>query len=189
MAKLPFVVEPRLKPVTELVGTEDSGKIEIERRGFLSAGEKAFFSNGSQDSNVSELMIGLVRKVSSKYKLDMKEAYELTSGVISGDSDSSELTGEIREVFQSDVNAVISAVIHSSARNNFLKAFSLLLYRVNPEITADDVMEVHPDIMDDLVALFDDEEMKSTKRLIAAHGSDKNEEVIEDIEKKSARAK
>ena len=72
MAKLPFVVEPRLKPVTELVGTEDSGKIEIERRGFLSAGEKAFFSNGSQDSNVSELMIGLVRKVSSKYKLDMK---------------------------------------------------------------------------------------------------------------------
>jgi hypothetical protein len=34
MAKLPFVVEPRLKPIIEEIGSEESGKIQIERRGY-----------------------------------------------------------------------------------------------------------------------------------------------------------
>ena len=40
--KIPFVVQPNLKPVKEQVGTETSGKIEIERRGYVTVSEKAF---------------------------------------------------------------------------------------------------------------------------------------------------
>ena len=29
MAKLPFVVEPRRKPIIELIGTEESGQFEM----------------------------------------------------------------------------------------------------------------------------------------------------------------
>ena len=42
MAPLPFVVEPRRKPIVERVGNEESGVIEIERRGYLTTGEKTF---------------------------------------------------------------------------------------------------------------------------------------------------
>jgi hypothetical protein len=184
MAKLPFVVEPRLKPIVELVGSEDSGKIEIQRRGFLSAGEKAFVSNGTQDDSVSELMLGLVRKVCSKYKLDIKDAYEVTAQVISGTPEDEQFAEEIRREFSDEVTAVITAAINSSARTSFVKAFCLLLYRVNAELTAEDVMEVHPDIIEGLVALYDDEEMKSVQRLVDAHDNGADEQVIEDIEKK-----
>ena len=189
MAKLPFVVEPRLKPVTETIGSEDSGKIEIQRRGFLSAGEKAFVSNGSQNDDVSELMLGLVRKVCTKFKLDIKDAYEITASVISGTPEDEQLAEEIRQVFSEEVTAVISAAINSSARSSFLKAFCLLLYRVDATLTAEDVMDVHPDIIEGLVGLYDDEEAKSVQRLVDAHEDQASEEVIEDVEKKSARAK
>jgi hypothetical protein len=184
MAKLPFVVEPRLKPILELVGSEDSGKIEIERRGFLSAGEKAFLSSGTQDDNVSELMLGLVRKVCSKYKLDIKDAYEVVAQVISGTPEDEQLAEEIRQGFSNEVTAVITSAVNSSARTSFLKAFCLLLYRVDATLDAEDVMEVHPDIIEDLVALYDDEEAKSIQRLVDAHDDGAEEEAIEGIEKK-----
>ena len=189
MAKLPFVVEPRLKPILEVIGTDDSGKIEIQRRGFLSAGEKAFVSNGTQNDDVSELMLNLVRKVCSKFKLDIKDAYEVTAQVISGVPEDEKLAEKIRQAFSEEVTAVITAAINSSARSSFLKAFCLLLYRVDAELTAEDVMDVHPDIIEGLVGLYDDEEAKSTQRLIDAHEDAKSEDVIEDIEKKSKRAK
>jgi hypothetical protein len=42
--RLPFVVAPRLEPIVETVGTDESGKIEIIRRGHLTVAEKAFIS-------------------------------------------------------------------------------------------------------------------------------------------------
>ena len=49
---LPFVVQPRLQPIVEQVGTEESGIIEIERRGYLSVAEKAIAQQavGGDDS-------------------------------------------------------------------------------------------------------------------------------------------
>ena len=63
MAKLPFIVEPRLKPITEVLGTEASGQIEIERKGFLSASEKSFMQVQAQTDDTTQRMVALTRKV------------------------------------------------------------------------------------------------------------------------------
>ena len=66
MAKLPFVVEPRLKPVLETIGSEDSGKIQVERRGYLTAGEKAFVGSSVSSNDVASVIIGIVRTIAKK---------------------------------------------------------------------------------------------------------------------------
>ena len=45
---LPFVVQPRLAPVIEQVGNEESGIFEIERRGYLTVAEKAMVQQATQ---------------------------------------------------------------------------------------------------------------------------------------------
>lgn len=184
MARLPFVVEPRLKPIMEEIGSEESGKILVQRRGFLSAGEKAFFSNSLQSDNISELMLGLVRKIAKEYKIDIKEAYEVAADVISGVPRDDEIGDKIREKFPEDLHAVTTAAIESSQRNAFVKAYCLLLYRVESAITAEEAMDLHPDILEGLSKLYDEEEAKSIQRLAEANDSHVDADAIEDVEKK-----
>ena len=63
MAKLPFVVEPRRKPEIVTIGTEDSGTIEIVRKGYLTAGEKAFMQSQSSNDTVLRSLLSLAREV------------------------------------------------------------------------------------------------------------------------------
>jgi len=167
MAKLPFVVEPRLKPVIELVGSEDSGQIEIERKGHLSAGEKAFVSNGLASDPTSEMMFALMRRVAAKYTIDTEEAYQLIHGVLTGSSDD-ELAQKLRIDFTTEIGEITMAAVAGQSRGDFIKAYCMLLYRVDGSLSAQDVMEQHPDILADLVKLYNDEESKSTERLLEA---------------------
>ena len=56
---LPFIVQPRLKPIIEIVGTEESGQIEIERKGYLTVSEKAIVqaSMKSDDSLATTMRV------------------------------------------------------------------------------------------------------------------------------------
>lgn len=191
MAKLPFIVEPRLKPIIDRVGSEESGIIEIERRGYLTAGEKAFYSNATQSEDVSMSMMSLVRLVSKKYKLDSKTAYQVTSGIITGEEQEqySEIADQIKLEFSSEINAVIQLALSNSHRENLYKALCMLMYRVNAEIDADEVVGLHPDIIDQLVDLFNDEDSKSIERLQEAADEGVQEETINELEKKSQRSK
>lgn len=166
MSKLPFVVEPRLKPIVEMVGSDESGKIEIERKGFLSTGEKAFVSNGSATDRTSELMLTLVRRAAGRFKIDSQEAYEIIAGLVTGSSDH-KLSDKIREQYTTELGEIAMSAVSAQPRIAFIKAYCMLLYRVDASITADEAMKVHPDIMEGLVALYDDEEARSIERLLA----------------------
>ena len=64
MGKLPFVVAPKLKSKIETLGTEVSGKIEIERKGYLTVGEKGFMecdSKFSQKACFSKMIAKLAK--------------------------------------------------------------------------------------------------------------------------------
>lgn len=191
MAKLPFIVEPRLKPIVEKVGSEESGIIEIERRGYLTAGEKAFYSNVAQSEDVSMSMMSLVRLASKKYKLDSKTTYQVVSGIITGEEGDqhSEIADQIKSEFSSEINTVIQLALSNSHRENLYKALCMLMYRVNAEIDADEVVGLHPDIIDQLVDLFNDEDSKSIERLQEAANEEVQEETINELEKKSQRSK
>ena len=66
---LPFVVQPRRTTVIERVGTEKSGILEIERRGYLTTGEMAFVQQQTTSDDSTEKLLDLVQKVSKKFKI------------------------------------------------------------------------------------------------------------------------
>lgn len=171
MTKLPFVVEPRLSPITELIGTEESGKIAVERRGYLTSGEKSFVQQVLQHDNSTGELINLARKVSKKIGLRLDEAYDLVLKVISNSAEGDERAVTIENEFSEDISLVIQSLTNAQAKEELLTATCLLRYRVNDEIEVDDVVKLHPDIISGLAKLYKEEEAKSIERLEAANSS------------------
>jgi hypothetical protein len=183
MAKLPFVVEPRLKPILELIGTDDSGKIEVERKGYLTAGEKAFFQAGVAKEDVSVVMLGLVRKIAQAKKLDMQKAYEIITNLMTGSADDE--SAGIQEEYREDLGDLVGLMISTEQRRSFLQAYCMLLYRVDGSITPDEALLIHEDLLNGLAQLYKEEEAKSTEKLVAAMDLEASElTAVESVEKK-----
>lgn len=187
MSRLPFVVQPRLKPQAEKVGSEEAGYIEIERRGYLTAGEMAFSqANGAAEAGVSEIL-GLARKIATKYGVDLKAAYQLAVGALGESADDSASEYPVLSDFGEELGDVMSNLMRQEHVKKHIKALCLLIYRVDDEITGTDVSELHPDLVDALAELFDDEEARSVEKLMDSMGEgDEVAEVedAEDLEKK-----
>jgi hypothetical protein len=184
MAKLPFVVEPRLQPIIELIGSDESGKIQIERRGYLSAGEKAFMGASMAGDDTASAVVGVVRRIAKQFKMDMQECYKLVTDLLTTGAEG-EIAEAITEQFGDDLELITRAMLAAEQRRGFVQAYCMLLYRVDANIKVEEAMELHGDIIQGLTALYVDEENRSTERLIEDTGTDGTEEAaVEDIEKK-----
>ena len=186
MSPLPFVVQPRLQPKVEKLGSDEAGYIEIKRLGYLTAGEMAFSqANGAAEAGVGEIL-GLARKISTKYGVDLKAAYQLAVGALGEDASDSKAEYPVMEDFGEELGEVMSNLMRQEHVKKHIKALCLLIYRVDDQITGNDVSELHPDLVEALADLFDEEEARSTAKLIDAMGDEGAESVedTEDIEKK-----
>lgn len=166
MANFPFVVQPRLKPVVERIGSEEAGYIEIKRQGYLSVGEKAGMRQIMTGYDVTGDVIGLAKQVGAERQLDLQAAYELVSASITGDG-----SDDIYEQYEAEIKALLAKLTQSQVFAEMAKGFVLLMYRVEGanELTMDDMAEMHPDILEGLAKLYDEEESKSTERLVDEH--------------------
>lgn len=183
MAKLPFVVEPRVKPIAIKVGSEESGQIEIERRGYLTSGEKAFFQQVKQSDQGTSRLIGLSRKVSRVHSLEMPKAYDAIIRILSGAAEG-EVDMKIEEEFAEELAAVIQDLANGQASDELLMAACLLRYRIDPEIGMSEVMALHPDIIAGLANLYRDEDNKVIERL--TDGTVEETANLEKVAKKSS---
>lgn len=183
MSKLPFVVQPKLQPKIELIGSDESGKIKIERRGYLSSGEKAFMTQAKSTDEATAILVNLSRRIAARYKIDMMAAYELVTGAISGTSDDPRLL-EIETEYQEELSRTITALTATQTRDKLLQATCLMIYRYEAEWTVSDTMQMHPDIVDGLAALYEDEENKSIEALDPKL---KTEVTVEELEKKPSK--
>ena len=164
MAKLPFIVEPRLKPRKEIVGTEESGQLEIERKGFLTAAEKAFVQAQASEDTTTQEMIHLTRKVGKDLRMDMQSAYELLSRVMQGDVEGKK-EAKVYDDYQEQITELLAKMAAMGERRILVQALCMLVYRVDAEIEPEQVMQTHPDLLLALSDLYADEERRSTKRL------------------------
>ena len=162
MAKLPFVVEPRLKPIIERIGNEDIGVIEIERRGYLTAAEKAFVQAQVGADDASREMMSLVRSVGSKYKVDFDTAYTLVQNAMQGIY---EKKRDIVADFPEKIDNLIEVLQGSQTRRTVATAYCMLIYRVDSTIKLDDMLESDIEIINGLAKLFNEEEARSVERL------------------------
>lgn len=191
MAKLPFVVEPRRKPIVERVGTEESGIIEIERRGYLTTGEKAFFQQVQQyDGGTSEI-VTVSRRIARKYSLGMDKAYNLAIAIISGVRDGTEsdqeLIGKIEDEFAEDLTAVVKGLAAGQVREDLVMAACLLKYRIDANFDIGDISAVHPDIIAGLATLYREEDRRSLEAFKEDEETPTQPTSVEEAEKKPAK--
>ena len=73
---LPFVVQPRRQPIVEQIGTEDSGVIAIERRGYLNVAEKSLVQYAMEDDNSLADMYALSGRIAREVELPLQQVLE-----------------------------------------------------------------------------------------------------------------
>jgi hypothetical protein len=180
MSKLPFVVEPRRKPIIEQIGSEESGKIEIERRGYLSSGEKAFVQQaiGSDDSTLQ--IIGLSRRIASETDSTLEYAYADAVAILAGHANGEPRLKNLEIKFFDEFNALLNSLTSIQAKEKIIQAICMVKYRIDPDIDLEQVMELHPDIIDGLSELYKDEESKSIDRLVSEEKKEEIEELSGD---------
>ena len=181
MGKLPFVVAPRLNSRIEILGSEASGKIEIERKGFLTVGEKAFIANASSQDDILRLVLKLANAVSKQYKISQQDAYQ---AVVDSITDPASCKYTIMDEHPAEIAELTNMMMAQEQKKSLMMAYCLLLYRVDETIEIDDVIGLHEDLVDDLVKLFHDEENKSTERLVGEGSNEPDTEELGEVEKK-----
>lgn len=192
MARLPFVVEPKRKPIVERIGTEESGIIEVERRGYLTSGEKAFVQQVQQYDNGTSEIISVSRRVARQHGLGLDRAYNIVLTIISGASsdnpDEEALIKQVESDFAEELTTVVKGMAAGQAREDLVYAACLLRYRVNPDFEIEDLKDIHPDIVSGLAALYREEDAKSLQAFEKADDeAAQKQPSIEEIEKKPVK--
>ena len=157
----------------ELVGTEASGQIEIERRGYLSVGEKGFMTSVvSQDATLHAVM-KMSRQVSKRFGISQQEAYD---EVVIAVTEPGQSNYPVYEEYGEEIAALAGLMMAQEQRKDLMQAFCMLLYRVDSELQIDEVQSLHEDLISALSLLYTEEENKSVERLLDK--DDDEEEVV-----------
>lgn len=186
MAKLPFVVQPRLKPILERIGTEDSGVIEIERRGYLTGAEKTFVQQIQQQDGGTLQLVAISRRVAKEKKISLEKSYNTIVTILTGEA-SGKLAAEIESDYAEDIQRAVNSIAASRTKEDLIQAACLLIHRVDGNIDMSEVVALHPDLIAALAELYKEEEMKSITRLMQDQGEqedDPQEVNVEELEKK-----
>ena len=185
MAKLPFVVAPKIEPEMVQIGNEDCGIIEIERRGYVTAGEKAFVNSQVAEDEVTSKIVSLCRKIATEFKVDMQEAYQaINSLFVPGEIEG--LAGRVQEEYGADVAEVLAAMIAGEERKKLVQAYCMIMYRIEGDFTAEDLSALDPQLVEALSDFYAQEESRSVRKITEALQEEGEEPTpeIELLEKK-----
>lgn|GEM_PF-1584441 len=189
MANLPFVVKPRLEPIIEEIGTPESGILLVERRGYLTAGERNTVQQYLQSDSSATIMIKLARDVARRYDVPLEKAYNGVSSAMAGTCRANdELCLDITSDFAEELQDVMGQMLQVQARMEMVQALALITQRIDPDFETSEITELHPDIISQLSQLYQDEENKSVEKLEAMIG-ESEKMTVEEIEKKPVRKK
>ena len=121
---LPFVVQPVRKTVVERIGTEETGILEVERKGYLTTGEMAFVQQQASTDDSTEKLLALVQKVALKFKIDTQKAYEYTTAAATGRDADEAVVRKIPVAFPQELSDVVQALMGAAARKRVSSLFS-----------------------------------------------------------------
>ena len=187
--RLPFVVQPRREPEVVRVGSDDSGILEVKRYGYLTSGEKLFMSQNTQSGEEVQELLKLSKSVSAKHKVGFREAYEAVVSAMGEEGpEDSALVKEVRASYEDDLVRMGTLLAGSSQKETMLAALCMLKFRVDDNITLQEAMEVHEDLLNDLARLYRSEAEKS----LAAwefESDEVGEAAAEEAEKKPQKAR
>lgn len=156
---LPFVVQPRLKPIIEQVGTEESGIIEIERRGYLSVAEKAIAQQATQGDDSVRKMYALGGRIARETG---KQQLQVMQDLMQAQRP------EYMAPFEDEILESMIEMMAYQERVDIVQATALIICRVDEKWTVEQSMDLHPDLIKLLSHLYTEEDKRSTEALEAA---------------------
>jgi hypothetical protein len=156
---LPFVVQPRLKPIIEQIGTDLSGIIEIERKGYLTVAEKAMVQQSMGDNSALTDAYMTARSIAAKAGVSATQVFD--------DIASEEPPAYVNE-HRDEVSKMMSSMLAHEEKLRLVASTALIITRVNPDWDPSDTIGLHPDLQAALFKLYSDEEKKSIEALEAA---------------------
>ena len=152
---LPFVVAPRREPITETIGTEESGQIEIQRKGYLTVAEKSFIQQASASDETVGRLNRLAGRIAREKSVQQNEVIdELSAGNFSS---------ELLVGYETEIDEIVTVMSTFEHRRKIVAASCLLYFRINQNWSIEDTLELHPDLVDGLYRLFVEEDVKSTE--------------------------
>ena len=152
---LPFVVAPRREPITELIGTEESGQFEIQRKGYLTVAEKSFI----QQASASDETIGRLNRLAGRISKEKGvQAQEVITELGAGNFGCELLSG-----YETEVDDIVTVMSTFEQRRKIVAASCLLYFRISSDWSIEDTLELHPDLVDALYILFAEEDLKSVE--------------------------
>ena len=169
---LPFVVQPRLKPIIEQVGSEESGQIEIERRGYLSVAEKSWVQALEAQDDTQGRLHRLAIKIAAELGMEPADALDLVA--------KSELRDPRLAEYHEELMETMQAMQQFGERRKIAGATCLIVNRVDPSWEVEDSLKLHVDIIDGLYVLYLEEEARSIEALEAALEKETGERTKED---------
>lgn len=154
--KLPFVVQPRLEFKKEILGTDESGKIEVERRGYLTVGEKALTQQATKGFKSTVELSHLVEEIAKETGRDRKDVFADLTAVPAPDY-LGDWTSELTECFQT--------IGIENAKRRMIYATAILISRVDPDWVVDDTMQLNSDLVEALADFYEKEERPAVEEL------------------------
>lgn len=148
--KLPFVVQPRRKPITEVLGSDESGKVEIKRMGYLTVAEKMYV----QSTVMADGSIAHLHRLAARIAKETGRDAQVVMTEIPEQHD-------YLEPYSVEIGDTLTMMLSYQEKLKVVSVAALLSLRVNDEITIEEVMDLHPDLMEDIYRLYQDEERKS----------------------------
>lgn len=135
------------------VGSEESGKFEIERRGYLTVAEKSFMQQANAGDDTVTSLHRLAGRIAREKGVQAKEVVEALSA---GKLDSPLLSGH-----DDEIDMIIANMTTFEERRKAVAASCLIYFRISSDWTVEQTMEMHPDLIEDLYGLFLLEDAKS----------------------------
>ena len=165
---LPFVVAPRREPITEVIGTEEGGSIEIQRKGYLTVAEKSFMQQATTGDETITRLHRLAAVISRKEGVQPQEVLEaLSAGDISSDMFADHLE---------EISEVIGLLNSAEVRRKAVAVTCLIYFRISEEWDISKTMDLHPELIDALYTFYTEEDTRSTE---AFEAEDKEEDLSE----------
>lgn len=149
--ELPFVVKPRRELPKYKVGSEESGVMEIARKGYLSVGEKSFFQGATAGDETVGKLHTLVRKICAETNLPYTEVFDQLQDV----------ENELLQPYRDDILSMMIDMQTFQTRQEIVAATAMIISRINSEWTVQDTLELHPDIISGLYELYQLEDKRS----------------------------
>jgi len=168
---LPFVVQPRLQPIVEQIGTELSGIIEIERKGYLTVAEKAIVQQAMGNSAALTEAYMVAKSIAAKAGVTANEVFAAI-----GEDNPPAYVDDNRE----EISKMMASMLAHEEKLRLITATALIMTRVNPDWDPADTIGLHPDLQAALFKLYSEEEKKCVDALeAAAKEVDKSQEGAE----------